>query len=64
MNSLKKLFKDLVISKIKFGNPKQEIELTIQFKENPFFLKSYNSSGTYNENKSSTFKKVQKNMNL
>lgn len=29
MNSLKKLFKDLVISKIKFGNPKQEIELTI-----------------------------------
>ena len=46
-----------LISKIKLGNPKQEIELTIQFKENPFFLKSYNSSGTYNENKSSTFKK-------
>ena len=26
-----------LISKIKLGVPKQEIELTIQFKENPFF---------------------------
>ena len=47
-----------LISKIKLGNPKQEIELTIQFKENPFFLKSYSSNGKYNENKSSTFKKT------
>ena len=47
-----------LISKIKLGVPKQEIELTIQFKENPFFLKSYFSNGKYNENKSSTFEKT------
>ena len=47
-----------IVSKIKVGTPEQEIDLTILFREHPFFLKSYSSSGKYNKDKSSSFKNL------
>ena len=47
-----------MISNINIGNPNQNIEFSIKFDEPYFYIKNKNQNGDYNENISSSYKKI------